>query len=139
MWGAATVPARRVSSGIDISTSVDIIYFMARVHTLDPAITAAGFHALSDPTRIEIVNLLRGGERCVCELMDKLDAAQSRLSFHLKVLREAGLVTDRRDGRWVYYTLHVGALGEMEEFLSHLQVDGAVASACRAVRTACCN
>ena len=77
---------------------------------------AAGFHALSDATRIEIVDLLRGGERCVCELMDTLDAAQSRLSFHLKVLRDAGLVTDRRDGRWIYYTLNVDALGEMVAF-----------------------
>ncbi len=63
------------------------------------------FHALSDPTRMEIVERLRGGERCVCELVDVLDAAQSRLSFHLRVLKDAGLVHDRRDGRWVYYTL----------------------------------
>ncbi len=67
--------------------------------------TARLFHALSDVTRLDILERLRDGERCVCDLMDSLDAAQSRLSFHLKVLREAGLVTDRRDGRWVYYTL----------------------------------
>ncbi|HET9275785.1 MAG TPA: metalloregulator ArsR/SmtB family transcription factor [Gemmatimonadales bacterium] len=71
--------------------------------SLDRAVTA--FHALSDPTRLEIVALLRRGERCVCELQDALGAAQSRLSFHLKVLREAGLVADRREGRWVYYRL----------------------------------
>ncbi|HXC26112.1 MAG TPA: metalloregulator ArsR/SmtB family transcription factor [Gemmatimonadaceae bacterium] len=112
---------------------------MTRSKTLDPICTAAGFHALSDATRIEIVDLLRGGERCVCELMDTLDAAQSRLSFHLKVLREAGLVTDRRDGRWVYYTLNTDSLGEMEEFLSHLRAGGVVASARGAARTACCN
>jgi ArsR family transcriptional regulator len=63
------------------------------------------FHALSDPTRLELIGLLRKGERCVCELQEALGAAQSRLSFHLKVLKEAGLVTDRREGRWVYYAL----------------------------------
>ena len=60
------------------------------------------FHALSDPTRLELLGRLRHGERCVCDLMDVLDAAQSRLSFHLRVLKDAGLVSDRRDGRWVY-------------------------------------
>ncbi len=62
------------------------------------------FHALSDETRLSILQRLRIGERCVCELTDALDAAQSRLSFHLKVLKDAGLVTDRREGRWMYYT-----------------------------------
>ena len=52
------------------------------------------------------MDLLRGGERCVCELTDALDAGQSRLSFHLKALKDAGLVLDRRDGRWVYYRLN---------------------------------
>jgi ArsR family transcriptional regulator len=63
------------------------------------------FHALSDETRLAILDLLRGGERCVCDLQDDLNAAQSRLSFHLRVLREAGLVTDHKAGRWSYYTL----------------------------------
>lgn len=78
------------------------------------------FHALSDPTRLALVMRLRNAERCVCDLMDVLDAAQSRLSFHLKVLKEAGLVTDRRDGRWVYYTLSADALDEMREALDDL-------------------
>jgi ArsR family transcriptional regulator, arsenate/arsenite/antimonite-responsive transcriptional repressor len=70
------------------------------------------FHALSDPTRLSILRRLRMGERCVCDLTDALDAAQSRLSFHLKVLKEAGLVTDRREGRWMYYTLNTDVLAE---------------------------
>ncbi len=70
------------------------------------------FHALSDETRLEIVMMLRGGERCVCELMTQLDAAQSRLSFHLKVLKDAGIVIDRREGRWVHYSLHNEALDQ---------------------------
>ena len=70
------------------------------------------FHALSDETRLGILARLTHGERCVCELTDELDAAQSRLSFHLKVLKEAGLVSDRREGRWMYYTLNQDALAE---------------------------
>ena len=68
--------------------------------------SARAFHALSDPTRLRVLDLLRGGERCVCELTEAAGAAQSRLSFHLGVLKDAGLVLDRRDGRWVYYRLN---------------------------------
>lgn len=78
------------------------------------------FQALSDPTRLEIVARLRNGERCVCDLQDLLDAAQSRLSFHLKVLRECGLVTDRREGRWIYYTLNADALAAARAHLDNL-------------------
>lgn len=79
------------------------------------------FHALSDETRVSIVEMLQDGERCVCELQDALDAAQSRLSFHLKVLKDAGLVIDRKDGRWVYYALNSDAFAEMQEALAGLK------------------
>jgi ArsR family transcriptional regulator len=85
--------------------------------TLDTTQAAAWFHALSDETRLEIIERLIGGERCVCELTDIMDAAQSRLSFHLKTLKDAGLVTDRREGRWVYYTLNRDTLDEIESLL----------------------
>lgn len=75
------------------------------------------FHALSDETRLEILEMLRDGERCVCDLQDALDAAQSRLSFHLKVLREAGMVTDRKEGRWSYYAIVPQALAEVHDLV----------------------
>jgi|SRR5688572_19783623 ArsR family transcriptional regulator len=81
------------------------------------------FHALSDPTRLKIVRKLKHGERCVCELTGALDAAQSRLSFHLKVLKDAGLVSDRREGRWVYYELRRDAFEELTEALTDLEPD----------------
>ena len=87
---------------------------------LDLVRAAALFHALSDETRLGILDMLRGGERCVCELQEALDAAQSRLSFHLKVLKEAGLVTDRREGRWSYYTLAPGAFAEAHDLVRAL-------------------
>jgi len=86
----------------------------------DLARAATLFHALSDRTRLSIVQRLRAGERCVCELTDALEAAQSRLSFHLKVLKDAGLVTDRREGRWMYYMLNPDALAEAGELAEML-------------------
>jgi len=82
---------------------------------------ALGFHALSDVTRLQILDLLRRGECCVCDLTEQLDAAQSRLSFHLRTLKDAGLVTDRREGRWVHYALRVEALEELEAVLERLR------------------
>ena len=65
--------------------------------------------------------MLRDGERCVCELTSALDAAQSRLSFHLKVLKDAGIVVDRRDGRWVHYSLSKEALDDAMGFIKSLK------------------
>ena len=79
------------------------------------------FHALSDETRIAIIVRLRDGEKCVCDLTDLLDAAQSRLSFHLKTLKDAGLVHDRRNGRWVHYSLNRETLGDIENLLGTLK------------------
>ena len=89
--------------------------------TRDLTRTARLFHALSDETRLGIVARLHQGERCVCDLMDQLDAAQSRLSFHLKVLRDAGLVDCRRDGRWAYYWLRPEAFRLLEASIDTLK------------------
>jgi ArsR family transcriptional regulator len=68
------------------------------------------FHALSDETRLAVLDRLCNGERCVCDLVDLLGAGQSRLSFHMKVLKDAGLVVDRREGRWIHYALNLEGL-----------------------------
>ena len=84
---------------------------------VDAGLILQRFQAVAEETRLRVVQLLAGGERCVCELQDDLGAAQSRLSFHLRKLKDAGVVSDRRDGRWVYYSLVPGALEEMRSFL----------------------
>jgi ArsR family transcriptional regulator, arsenate/arsenite/antimonite-responsive transcriptional repressor len=91
---------------------------------LDPVATAALFHALSDPIRIEVLQLLASGEQCVCDLTEALDVAQSRLSWHLKTLKDAGLVSDRREGRWSYYTLERDAFTRAEDALAMLKPSG---------------
>jgi ArsR family transcriptional regulator len=83
----------------------------------DPRTLARRFYALGDEIRLEVLGLLRGGERCVCELTGCLGLAQSRLSFHLKVLKDAGLISHRRAGRWSYYAVDAEALREIEAFL----------------------
>ncbi|MEF3047028.1 ArsR/SmtB family transcription factor [Pseudotabrizicola sp. L79] len=73
--------------------------------------------ALAEPTRLAAMRILDdGGEHCVCDLMRRLDATQSRMSRHMQILKQAGLVSDRRDAQWVRYRLrpdlppHVRAL-----------------------------
>jgi len=98
-----------------------------------PRLAAHWFHALSDETRLGIVEMLSHGERCVCDLQRAVGGAQSRLSFHLRVLKDAGLVTDRRAGRWVYYTLSGEALDDVARFVTAVkpgQHAGSCARAC---------
>jgi ArsR family transcriptional regulator len=82
---------------------------------------AALFRALADPTRLGIIERLRGGEQCVCDLTDMLDTGQSRLSFHLKTLKDAGLLRDRRQGRWVYYALNPEAIARVESAIAAIK------------------
>jgi ArsR family transcriptional regulator len=82
---------------------------------------AALCHALSDPTRLAILDRLRTGEQCVCNLVDVIGGGQSRLSFHLRTLKDAGLVTDRREGRWVHYSLSPKAFTMLHAFVASLE------------------
>jgi ArsR family transcriptional regulator, arsenate/arsenite/antimonite-responsive transcriptional repressor len=79
------------------------------------------FRALADPTRLGIIEQLRGGEQCVCDLTDMLETGQSRLSFHLKTLKDAGLLRDRRQGRWIYYSLEPDAIAEIESAVAAIK------------------
>ena len=88
-------------------------------HQTDPSTyLVAGFHALSDPLRLQIVELLRSHELCVCELCDRLQTTQSKLSFHLKTLKDAGLVRSRSSGRWIYYSLNLPQFVALEQYLA---------------------
>jgi ArsR family transcriptional regulator len=99
----------------------------------DFAAAARMFQALSDETRLAVVQRLRDGERCVCDLMTDVDAAQSRLSFHLKVLRDAGIIGYRREGRWSYYWLRpetFEAVAEAVKLLAPSRAGRAAAARC---------
>ncbi len=107
---------------------------MATASAVDIARAAALFHALSDEIRLGVVELLLGGERCVCELMSELDLAQSRLSWHLKTLSDAGIVTGRKEGRWNYYSLNADAIAEARSILDAIKPTARRIAA----RSACC-
>ena len=64
------------------------------------------FKALSEETRLRILKLLEHGELCVCDIVSALDLIQPKVSFHLNVLKEAGLLKDRKQGRWTHYRLN---------------------------------
>lgn len=76
--------------------------------------TARQFKALGDENRLHILELLQGGERCACVLLENLHLSQPTLSHHMKILCDAGLVTGRKEGKWVYYTLNRNTARELE-------------------------
>lgn len=115
---------------------VGILRIMTVPVRADTSRAATLFHALADEIRLDVIDLLVDGERCVCELMTELDLAQSRLSWHLKTLSDAGIVRGRREGRWNYYSLNPDALEEAKAYL------GAVDAPPRRARrraAACCD
>jgi ArsR family transcriptional regulator len=77
--------------------------------------------AIVDPTRVRIIAALRRGELCVCELVDALEISQSTLSTHLQVLRQTGMVTTRKEGRWIYYSLTDRKAELFDALFSHIQ------------------
>ncbi len=99
---------------------------------LKPESARALLKALADPLRLQIMETLAEGERCVCDLTTDLELAQSKLSFHLRVLKDAGLLSQRVSGRWVYYRLEPGAIEELRTWL------GAVQQRCEKTAPPCC-
>lgn len=79
----------------------------------DIEVEAELFKAMADPCRLKILSLLREGELCVCEIMVGVDRPQSSTSHHLSILKDAGLIKERKDGRWSRYRLSEGAVIEM--------------------------
>jgi len=136
------VPTQSVIREVDdgLTDQLLLLYnFSVPTTTISDLSTAARlFHALSDETRLAILAMLQDGERCVCDLQGELDAAQSRLSFHLKVLREAGLVTDRKDGRWSYYTIVPEALATVHELVVGMRPTGFAGRHHLPVNAHCC-
>lgn len=75
------------------------------------------FKALSDETRLRTLKLLEDRELCVCEIVAGLDMVQPKVSFHLKILKDAGLIRDRRQGKWIHYSIHDSDM--FKRFLIH--------------------
>jgi|WetSurMetagenome_2_1015567.scaffolds.fasta_scaffold00151_13 ArsR family transcriptional regulator, arsenate/arsenite/antimonite-responsive transcriptional repressor len=82
------------------------------------------FKALSDEIRLRILKLLQNGELCVCDIVAALDMSQPKISFHLSTLKEAGLIRDRKEGRWIHYSLDDSDLFRRFLLLSALEKIG---------------
>ena len=76
--------------------------------------------ALSDETRLAIVDMLRSGELCACMILEKFEITQPTLSYHMKVLVSSGLVSAHRDGAWMHYSLNEPLCRELSIFFSQL-------------------
>ena len=79
--------------------------------------------ALADPTRREILNLLKGGRRSAGEISDRFDITAAAISRHLSVLKEADLISDTREGKFIYYELNTSVLEETLLWLTDLKGD----------------
>ncbi|HWT66207.1 MAG TPA: metalloregulator ArsR/SmtB family transcription factor [Terracidiphilus sp.] len=113
---------------------------MARASHL--ASLAQVFAALSDPTRLSLLNLIDGREVCVCYFVDVLGQSQPKISRHLAYLRRAGLVSARREGKWMHYRLEIPAAPEtaalLECTLAALRADRALQADRARLDKACC-
>ncbi|HET7711334.1 MAG TPA: metalloregulator ArsR/SmtB family transcription factor [Thermoanaerobaculia bacterium] len=101
------------------------------------------FQALSDATRLRLINLMAHNELCVCFFVEVLGQPQPTISRHLAYLRKAGLVADRRDGKWIHYRLSPPAASGVREvfdaLLSSMQSDATMQDDVRKLYTACCS
>lgn len=82
--------------------------------------TAKVFKAFCDENRLQILELLRSGEKCACMLLDDLQITQSTLSHHMKILCDAGIVQGRKEGKWVHYSIDPEGARHAEVLLSGL-------------------
>ncbi|MEA5107734.1 MAG: metalloregulator ArsR/SmtB family transcription factor [Sphaerochaeta associata] len=78
--------------------------------------------ALADPNRLAIIEHLTRGEACVCELLELFSVTQPTLSHHMRILSEAGLVSGRREGKWIHYSINVQRLQSFKDFIASIQI-----------------
>ena len=76
--------------------------------------------SLSDPIRINILELMMNGEICVCDIVKITGLSQSKISYHIKILKDSGLISDRQEGRWVYYKLDLEVLSDIQNWIGNL-------------------
>ncbi|VBB07727.1 arsr-type transcription regulator hth motif [Lucifera butyrica] len=89
------------------------------------------FKALGDPVRLEIIKLLLGKELCVCDILSVFKVSQPTISHHLRALKYAGLVNDRRDGKWIYYSLVPETFAQVSALLQEFAEKSVIKEQCR--------
>lgn len=79
--------------------------------------------ALSDETRLKIIDMLSCGEMCACDILEEFSISQSTLSYHMKILTESGLINAIRDGAWIRYTLNKDNITKVLAFFSYITTE----------------
>ncbi|MDD7641690.1 MAG: metalloregulator ArsR/SmtB family transcription factor [bacterium] len=82
---------------------------------------AAMFKAFGDENRIQILELLRDGERCACRLLEEMKITQPTLSHHMKILCDSGIVVGRKEGKWMHYSISEDGIGDAMRYLEELK------------------
>ena len=83
--------------------------------------TAVIFKALCDENRVRILELLQDGEKCACKLLEEMNITQPTLSHHMKILCDSGIVTGRREGKWIHYSLSPKGIEKAQKYLDSLK------------------
>ena len=92
------------------------------------------FKALCDEKRLEIIELLRSGEKCACVLIEKMNIGQSGLSYHMKILCDSGIVESRQEGKWTHYKISENGSNYAIELLQELTTPNMIAD-----KNVCCS
>ena len=83
--------------------------------------TAKVFKAFCDENRIRIIEMLQTGEKCACMLLDELNVTQPTLSHHMKILCDSGIVTSRKEGKWMHYSINQKAAKQVKQLLEGMK------------------
>ena len=87
---------------------------------MDERKIASIFKALGDENRVRILHLLCSGEKCACKLLDELNISQPTLSHHMKILCDAGIITGRKEGKWMHYSICCEGVEGIRDLLQEL-------------------
>lgn len=88
---------------------------------IDAKKTSVMFKALCDENRIKILQFLLGGEKCACKLLEKMNITQPTLSHHMKILVDSGIVSGRKDGKWMHYSISEAGIDNAVKYLIYLK------------------
>lgn len=89
---------------------------------MDNKRVAVMFKAFCDENRLQILELLCSGERCACNILEEMHITQPTLSHHMKILCDAGIVTGRKEGKWMHYSISSEGMKEVKECLDHFVI-----------------
>lgn len=84
---------------------------------------AAMFKAFADENRIQILELLRDGERCACRLLEEMNITQPTLPHHMKILCDSGIVVGRKEGKWMHYSISEDGMRDVRNYLDELMAN----------------